>query len=298
MGWGPTSYPIRHHHRLGATRSTALVATNSDAGRHAGQRRSRWLVPPTNNLKPPRHSTHRARTKRSGRAKAKQSGGDGSGHRSSRPAIIWLRRRPAAGGAPSSSPSSTPGTTGLDHPRSGDRVGDFVHADGLGALTDTFTWRTRPEDGRHGAEHIHHISEADLATAPPFSAVADEVSKRTLRGRTLVAHNAPFDTRFLSSTGGPGGPSRSAPATVVHAGVGIPLEHGPLRLSEVARALGSPQPGTAHRAADDAVATAQLLAPLLNRAGIAQASELPLVDGNARSASLRSSRPAGRRSAI
>ena len=52
----------------------------------------------------------------------------------------------------------------------------------------------------------------------------------------------------------------------------------PLRLAEVARALKSPLPATAHRATDDAVATAKLLRPLLNRAGVASARELPLID--------------------
>lgn len=80
-------------------------------------------------------------------------------------------------------------TTGLD--ATVDRVIEIavVHADGLGSLTNTFTWRIRPDDGRHGAEHVHHISEADLVDAPTFGEILDEVTG-ALRGRTLVAHNA------------------------------------------------------------------------------------------------------------
>ena len=214
--------------------------------------------------------------------------------------IAWLRR-PAGGRRPALRFAVVDTeTTGLND--AFDRVLELavVHADGLGAVTDTFTWRTRPEDGRHGAEHVHHISRTDLATAPPFSAVAHELTE-ALRDRTLVAHNAPFDTRFLASEYRRAG--RSIPAALARPlctlNLAARLDMAPLRLSEVARALGSPQPNTAHRATDDAVATAQLLAPLLDRAGIAQADELPLVDGTVRrSASRHRARKNGRRPAI
>lgn len=218
--------------------------------------------------------------------------------------IVWLRRPAGGKRRPLSFAVVDTETTGLDVAL--DRVIEVavVHADGLGRLTDTFTWRTRPEDGRHGAEHIHHISEADLADAPVFGEVADQVSQ-ALRGRTLVAHNAPFDTRFLSREYARAG--QAAPGALVRPMCTLELARklgmAPLRLSEVARALGTPQPATAHRATDDAIATAQLLTPLLDRAGIAHANELPLVDGTRphpkprrpQPGRLRRFNPAGRR---
>ncbi len=47
-----------------------------------------------------------------------------------------------------------------------------------------------------GASHIHGITASDIVGAPEFGNVAAHLI-RSLRGRTLVAHNAPFDARFL-----------------------------------------------------------------------------------------------------
>lgn len=194
--------------------------------------------------------------------------------------VVWLRRPAGGKRRPLLLAVVDTETTGLDDAI--ERVIEVavVHADGLGRLSDTFSWRVRPDDGRHGAEHVHHISQADLADEPTFGEVAESIS-HSLRGRTLVAHNAPFDTRFLASEYRRAG--LAMPSALLRPLCTVDLASrlgmSPLRLSEVARALGTPQPATAHRAIDDAVATAQLLKPLLTRAGIASADELPLVDG-------------------
>ena len=49
-----------------------------------------------------------------------------------------------------------------------------------------------------GAFAIHHIPDSELADAPLFAEVADEVLAR-LEGNVFVAHNAPFDLGFLAS---------------------------------------------------------------------------------------------------
>lgn len=49
-----------------------------------------------------------------------------------------------------------------------------------------------------GASAIHGITAADLFNAPTFDDVAGDIADR-LRGRVLVAHNLPFDARFLSA---------------------------------------------------------------------------------------------------
>ena len=290
-----TSYPIQHFHRLGTVRSAALVAASTaGAALLANAAAAIW-----------------SRRRPAANAVDTPAGGETPPSTRSVPlaaiaataaaavAIAWLRR--PAGGRRRPLPFAVVDTetTGLDDAL--DRVLELavVHADGRGAITDTFTWRTRPEDGRHGAEHVHHISRAELATAPPFSAVAHELSD-ALRGRVLVAHNAPFDTRFLASEYRRAGQSipEALRRPLCTLELASRLGMAPLRLSEVARALGSPQPLEAHRATDDAVATAQLLSPLLDRAGIVHPRELPLVDGSVRRpAPVRRSRPHGGRSA-
>ncbi|MCB1028561.1 MAG: 3'-5' exonuclease [Microthrixaceae bacterium] len=308
------NYPIRHHHRLGVLRSTALVAAaGSVAALTATLAARRWSrraahprraqvsnrsieqhddtgtedVPPRNRTTP--WPSGRPSGSTSGFLAAVAAVAAATG------AVVWLRRPAGGGRAPIGFAVVDTETTGLDQAL--DRVIEVavVHADGLGNLTDTFSWRTRPDDGRHGAEHVHHISQADLASAPTFAQVTDRLN-RALDGRTLVAHNAPFDTRFLAAeyrrAGRPVHPALLRPLCTVE--LASRLGMAPLRLSAVARALGSPQPATAHRATDDAVATAQLLTPLLNRAGIARAGELPLVDGTRPRDAPQRRRPPGR----
>ncbi len=275
MGQRP-SYPIRHHHRLGPLRSSLLVVATSAAGALTGLGMTGWYRRRAAAKHPPRNPAQHFL----GGVFASPTPSTVSGLAAAALTIAWLRR--PAGGKRPPLPFAVidTETTGLDDAL--DRVIELavVYADGLGLVGDAFTWRTRPEDGRHGAEHIHHISETELAGAPTFSEIAGELAT-TLRGRTLVAHNAPFDTRFLAAEYRRAG--RRVPTALLRPLCTLDLAShlgmAPLRLSEVARALGSPLPTTAHRATDDAEATAQLLTPLLDRAGIAHFGEVPLVDG-------------------
>lgn len=50
--------------------------------------------------------------------------------------------------------------------------------------------------GPVGATHVHGITDEDLVDAPSFHEVVGHVSA-LLRGRVVVAHNAPFDLGFL-----------------------------------------------------------------------------------------------------
>ena len=86
-------------------------------------------------------------------------------------------------------------TTGLS--ASNHRVVEvaLVTADPTGRVLDEWSTRLNPE-GPVGATHIHGITDADVAGAPLFADVLDEMNRR-LAGAALVAHNARFDLAFL-----------------------------------------------------------------------------------------------------
>lgn len=87
-------------------------------------------------------------------------------------------------------------TTGFIPERS-DRVLEIgvVLTDGFGNTQEEWTTLVNPKRDI-GATHIHGITGADLLDAPNFGDVADYLLT-LLAGRTVVAHNATFDMRFL-----------------------------------------------------------------------------------------------------
>ena len=72
-----------------------------------------------------------------------------------------------------------------------------VRTDPFGRIVDEWMTLLNPE-GPVGATHIHGITATDVREAPRFRDVIGEVNAR-LAGRALVAHNAPFDIRFLAA---------------------------------------------------------------------------------------------------
>lgn len=86
-------------------------------------------------------------------------------------------------------------TTGLSPQR--DRLLEvaLVTVASTGRVVDEWATRINPQ-GPVGATHIHGITQADVANAPIFAEVLDEVARR-LRGAAVVAHNARFDLAFL-----------------------------------------------------------------------------------------------------
>lgn len=87
-------------------------------------------------------------------------------------------------------------TTGL-RPKS-DRVVEIaiVRTDARGNPLAELSTLINPERAV-GATSIHGITNADVREAPPFREVAGHVVE-LLRGATIVAHNLPFDFRFLT----------------------------------------------------------------------------------------------------
>lgn len=90
-------------------------------------------------------------------------------------------------------------TTGFS-PQGGDRVIEVAVArvDATGRVEDEFATLVNPEGRDTGPVFVHGISNDAVAKAPTFAEVAPELLAR-LDGAVVVAHNAPFEERFLSA---------------------------------------------------------------------------------------------------
>ena len=88
-------------------------------------------------------------------------------------------------------------TTGLS-PQRGDRVIELAVArvDEHGRIEDEYATLINPDGADTGPVFIHGISNHAVRDAPRFHEVAGELLSR-LEGAVVVAHNAPFEERFL-----------------------------------------------------------------------------------------------------
>lgn len=96
-----------------------------------------------------------------------------------------------------------PPTAVIDLETTGFRPSDRVLEIGVVLLDSSLhrehSWQTLVQPRRDiDNSHVHGITATDLVGAPEFSGVAAELAE-LLEGRLVVAHNAPFDTRFLSA---------------------------------------------------------------------------------------------------
>lgn len=156
-------------------------------------------------------------------------------------------------------------TTGFS-PRQGDRVIELgvVYVSEYGEVEGEWTTLLNPDRGM-GATHIHGISAADVVDAPRFADVAHHVVNAAA-GRTLVAHNAQFDMRFLFHELDRAGYTLDwmpiALCSMKWSGRLI----GAAKLSHACEAVGIAT-NNAHNALGDARATAALLKYLLRYGG-------------------------------
>lgn len=105
---------------------------------------------------------------------------------------------------------------------------------------------------------IHNITDADVADAPTFSAIADDISSR-LVGQVLVGHNLAFDVSFLQREFARAGrelPSLETVCTVQESHYFFPKLPS-RRLSDCMTVLGV-KPEVEHRALEDATAITTL----------------------------------------
>ena len=157
-------------------------------------------------------------------------------------------------------------TTGL-FPAHNDRVIELavVHVSDRGLIEGR--WETLVNPRRDlGRQDIHGIRAADVLDAPSFTEIAPQLID-LLRGRVVVAHNASFDIRFLLSELSRAG--HAAPAEVVSlCTMQLARDFLPgagRSLADCCAALDI-DPGAAHRASVDALATARLLAAYIEAA--------------------------------
>ncbi|HPU14154.1 MAG TPA: exonuclease domain-containing protein [Aeromicrobium sp.] len=148
-------------------------------------------------------------------------------------------------------------TTGIS-PERGDRVTEvgLVLTDDFGAIE--YEWSTLVNPRRDvGASHIHGLTARDLLDAPTFDEIADDILE-LVAGRSITAHNAVFDMRFLlSELSRAGYPIQERPAALCTMKWSGRLV-GPAKLSQCCQALGIDL-SNAHAALADAKATANLL---------------------------------------
>lgn len=154
-------------------------------------------------------------------------------------------------------------TTGLE-PKD-DRIIEIalIHMQGS-EVTERYSTLVNPDQEiPDEVQRLTGIEPSELAGAPRFAEIAEEVARR-LEGRIFVAYNLAFDRAFISEE-------------LARAGHELVCEHfidplvfvrelhkneGSKRLSAVAERLGIPL-ASAHRAADDAEAAGRVLYAIL-----------------------------------
>lgn len=190
-------------------------------------------------------------------------------------------------------------TTGTS-PSLSDRVTEIaiVHVD-RGTVTECYETLVNPGRAIPTAiVALTQITEEMVRSAPPFPQVAGEVVGR-LRERIFVAHNAPFDWRFVSHEvrRSAGVDLRGEALCTVRLSRAL-LPHLPRRSLDAVTHYFGIDIGARHRAAGDALATAHVLLRLLQLAEERGATTWRglmalLYRGHARTARRRSAMPRG-----
>ncbi|WP_326645782.1 3'-5' exonuclease [Streptosporangium sp. NBC_01755] len=159
-------------------------------------------------------------------------------------------------------------TTGFS-PSRGDRICEIalISLNAQGETVDEWHSLVNPRRGT-GAVHVHGITGAMVAGAPMIEELLDEVWQR-IAGRVLVAHNAPFDLRFLQRL--PGSEWVTETLCTQRLAPGF-IPDGRWTLAACCERAGIPLLG-AHAALADARATAELLRFYL-RTGVSWAEKL------------------------
>jgi len=152
-------------------------------------------------------------------------------------------------------------TTGLGRR---DEVIEIGVVDGSGTtLLETLVW---PKSGRvpEGAAHVHGLTLAELDGAPNWPTVLPQL-EALLRGRRVLAWNAPFDERMLRQSSWLWGLRHDLPAfecAMRAYALARGVAGGRRRLALAASEAGVLRGAQRHRSADDARLTLAVLASL------------------------------------
>ncbi|MEG9250131.1 DEAD/DEAH box helicase [Arthrobacter sp. Soc17.1.1.1] len=115
-----------------------------------------------------------------------------------------------------------------------------------------------------GPSHIHGITSADIADAPGFADVLNEIAAQ-LSGAVVVAHNAAFDLSFLTAEFERAGLTAPAWPVLCTMQLSRYFQPGvPVTLAAVCQRLGI-DTGNAHTASADAAAAAEILRTYLQQ---------------------------------
>lgn len=154
-------------------------------------------------------------------------------------------------------------TTGFSPTR--DRIVEIavVHVDRDGSIADSFCTLVDPQRDV-GPTRVHGLTASTVRGAPTFSDAAPTVWN-WLSGRVFVAHNAPFDLRFLDAELGRCGLRLPPPPTMCTMRLaGSYLSGLPSRTLDACCEAAGVTLSHHHSALDDALASAQLLARYLS----------------------------------
>ena len=154
-----------------------------------------------------------------------------------------------------------------------------VVMNGRGQILDSFDTVVRPEspsDYRHGAEHVHGISEAQVRNGMPLHEALQKLWEIS-DGNLFTAHNARFDIGFLHAESRRVGIDRTVDTHIDTLALARGIDAGRTRkhsLTALCEHYGIER-DKAHDAKSDATATAELLVHLMREMDVTSPDQLP-----------------------
>jgi DNA polymerase-3 subunit epsilon len=154
-----------------------------------------------------------------------------------------------------------------------------IVVNGEGEIVQTFDTVVKPEspaDYTHGAEHIHGISEEQVAQGMPLREALQKLWEIS-DGNLFTAHNAKFDIGFIHAESKRVGLERQVETYIDTLALSRKTDAEKERkhsLDALCEHYGIER-DRAHEAKSDATATAQLLIHLMHDMGVSQQDQLP-----------------------
>jgi DNA polymerase-3 subunit epsilon len=154
-----------------------------------------------------------------------------------------------------------------------------IVVNGEGEIVQTFDTVVKPEspaDYTHGAEHIHGISEEQVAQGMPLREALQKLWEIS-DGNFFTAHNAKFDIGFIHAESKRVGLERQVETYIDTLALSRKTDAEKERkhsLDALCEHYGIER-DRAHEAKSDATATAQLLIHLMHDMGVSQQDQLP-----------------------